>query len=185
MSNPSCFKEVLETLGKQLQDNMPSLAKVIYAFPSANVSLQYPSISIILTRPEFLPIQREIFEQSDISDDFKSEVKYINGEYDLALQLDLWCRDKVERFALYEELMDALNPNSELKGLSLKLEKYHGVYCRYDMIDMLFSDNEGASQRAEWRLTVNVLANTRSIKAESEYMIDTIENNLTLPDTIP
>jgi hypothetical protein len=179
----SCVKSVLETLGAYLAKSMPSLTQVLYEFPSPNVALKYPSLSIVASNPSFMPMMPYELSQGDTKA-HKASIKTVIGAYDLKLQLDFWCRDKLERFGVYEEFFDAFNPNPEVGGLNLTMADYHGIICRYDLQGYNLKDDEAASQRSEWRAMVNVLANTRAIKEKPEYIIETIENDLSFPKAI-
>lgn len=183
MSNPSCVKAVLESLGTYLKANMPSLSQVIYEFPAANVQLRYPSFSIIAGNPKFTPLSPFKLSQGE-TEEHQASVKWIVGAYDLNLQLDLWCRDKVERFSVYEEFFQAFNKDIVPMGLSLSLTNYHNVWCRYELNGYDLADSEMASQRAEWRARINVMANTRAVIQKTEFIIENTEINLTTPDKI-
>jgi hypothetical protein len=180
---PNAVKSILEALGKSLKAAMPSLQAVGYEFPAPNVGLKYPSLTILAGNPVFTPLDPYLLEQSD-TEGHKASVARVVGSYDLTLQLDLWCRDKVERANLWEEFFAAINPEITPMGLSLQLDGYYGIWCRYDLTGYALDDSEVSSQRGEWRARINVLANTRAVLEKTEFVIDTIENNLTTPDTI-
>jgi hypothetical protein len=98
----TAVKALMEALGKHLKANMPSLQAVDYEFPAASVSLKYPCLTIIAGNPEFTPLDPYLQLQG-VTEQHKANVKRVVGSLDLNLQLDLWCRDKVERFNLWEE----------------------------------------------------------------------------------
>jgi hypothetical protein len=183
VANLSCVKAVLENLGRHLKSKMPHLAQVIYEFPSANVQLRYPSISILAGNPQFTPLHPYLLTQGQTQNN-KASVKRVVGAYDFELQLDLWCRDKFERFSMYEEFFQAFNSQIMPMGLSLKMSDYYDVWCRYDLIGYDLDDSEISSQRAEWRARINLLANTRAVIEKTEIVVETIENNLTTPNEI-
>lgn len=183
-SRPICVKSVVENLGKYLKQYMPNLNQVIYEFPAPNVQLVYPSISIITGDPEFVPHSNPILLETGTIENNKARIKRIVGSYDFNLQLDLWCRDKFERFSMYEEFFSAFNRVVAPMGLSLQMLDYHGVWCRYDLTGYKTDDMEVSSQRSEWRATIGILANTRAVIETTEAIIETIENNLTMPDNI-
>jgi hypothetical protein len=176
-------KSVLENLGKYLKSSIPAIVQVTYEWPAPNVQLKYPSLSIISGDPQFTPGMVRELSRGTISG-HKSNVKSIIGEYDFNLQLDFWCRDKVERSTLYEEFFWSFNPDSSAGGLSLQMADYHGIWCRYDLTGYKLSDAESSSQRAEWRLMINILANTSAVREKAEFVMETIENDLNFPDTI-
>lgn len=183
MARESCVQAVIEALAAHLKAGMPGLTGVLTEFPAANMELKYPSISITIGEPEFVPTDPYLLSQGAAVQN-KALVKRIVGQYNFQLQLDLWCRSKPERFKVYEEFFAAFNEEISPMGLSLQLSKYHGVWCRYDMIGYVPIEDEAAAQRGEWRAKINLLANTRAVIEKTEFMIETIENNLTTPDNI-
>ncbi len=123
--------------------------------------------------------------KSEIDEDNTAEIKHVVGWYDLKLQIDIWCRTKPERYKIYELFFEAINPVIKPMGLSLQLSSYHNLYARYDMVGYSFGDNEQGSQRSEWRVKIEVLANCKAVRVDTEFMItEPIELKLTTPDTI-
>jgi len=179
-------KAVIEALGAHLKEQIRSLNQVIYDFPAPNLSLKYPSLSIISGNPTFTPeANAYILEQGDTDPSSKkANIVKIVGTYDFKLQLDFWCRDKQERFKIYDEFFMAFHQEVEPMGLSLKLSKYHDVWCRFDQTGYEYEDSDISSQRAEWRVIINLTAQCRAALEKSEFIMETIENNLTTPQTI-
>lgn len=183
-NRPTAVKALIEALGVYLKANMPSLEKVIYEFPAPNVTLKYPCLSILVVKPDYMPLTPYFLSSEDQGVPHQKLIKRVVGEWDVRLQLDLWCGDKIERFNMWEEFFQAFNPDINPMGLSLQLDAYHGIWCRYDLTGYDTEDAEVASQRGEWRARINILSNTRAVLERTEYVIDTIENNLTTPDNI-
>ena len=176
-------KEILEVLGGKI-DDLVRLDEVFYEFPEGNRRLKYPSMSILSGSPTFTNQQRYIYDTGTVASN-QAEVKYVIGQFELNLQLDLWCRTKEERHDKTQELIEALNSEDRTNGLSLVLEKYHGVIARYDFVGYSFDDEESESQRKEWRATLRVLAHCDAITARKQYIIDETEVTVELPDEIP
>lgn len=179
----SCVKSIIENLGAYLLENMEDLNQVLYEFPAANVNLKYPSLSIVPGNPQFTPTAPYLLSQGPVVD-HQTTIKTIMGSYDLNLQLDLWTRDKIERFKLQEQFFAAFNPNPSCAGLSLQMADYHNLWCRYDYNGYNQSDGEPGAQRAEWRQSILIVANTRAVVEQTIEAIETIENSLSLPDNI-
>lgn len=185
MSADNLTKAVIEALGTHLKTSIPALEQVIYDFPAANIQLKYPSLSIISGNPQFLPeCGPYILDQDDTGTNHKAKVRRVVGTYEFNLQLDFWCRDKVERNKIYDAFFQAFNPEVDPMGLNLQLSRYHDIWCRFDQTGYRYEDSEISSQRGEWRVIVTLLAQCRAVLEKEEFIIETIENNLTTPDTI-
>lgn len=175
----SCLKAVIEALGIHLKENMPRLKQVIYEFPAPGVKLLYPTLSIIHEgNPLFTNLQPYELEKGAIAN-HKAPVQYVVGQYELRLQLDLWCGNKEERYRMYDEFFQAFNKDINPMGLSLKLSKYHNLWTRFDQVGQDFPDNQEASQTSEWRARVSILAHCKAVLGKVESIItEPIENNL-------
>ena len=172
----SVTEEVIKRLGNHLSTGMTSLSEVIDGFPEGNVELSFPALSVMEVGnteyiPEMSPYPYVDIEAGDIVD-HSSEVKYVIGQYNYQLQLDLWCRSKEERDDLVEEFMQSFNSQFPLLGLNLTLTDYHGIYCSYSMNGYSKEDAEISSQRQEWRVKLNILANCKAILGKDEFMIE-------------
>lgn len=185
MADPvTCVDAVLSALGAHLKANMPSLQQVLLDFPDAGTVLKMPSLTIFSgASPAFMPLDPYPLEQGDTVN-HRALVKRVVGEYDLNLQLDLWCPNKLTRSKLWEEFFKAFNPEVSPMGLSLQLMDYHEIWCRYDLTGYDLGDSEESSQSGQWRARINVLANTRAVIEKTEFVIETIENTLETPDNI-
>ena len=108
-------------------------------------------------------------------------VTKVNGMYDFRIQIDLWCDSKPQRHKMHEEFVDALNKDLNVTGLRLKLTDYFDEWVQFDLSSFDFMDNEDGSERDEWRIKYDLLANCRSITIGNQQIITTIENNLATP----
>ena len=55
----------------------------------------------------------------------------------------------------------------------------------FDVSNVVWLDNEESVQRSERRVIVDILVNVRSVIETSDHLIETIENNLETPASIP
>ena len=177
---------VLEGLGVYLKNQIRSLEQVIYDFPAPNIQLKYPSLSIISGDPEFAPEANPyILTAGDMDErSKKAKIHRVVGTYEFKLQLDFWCRDKFERYRIYDEFFKAFNPNVDPMGLNIQLTDYHDVWCRYDQTGYRYQDSEISSQRSEWRVIVLLQAQCRAVLEKTEFIMETLEQTFTTPNTI-
>ena len=178
--------EVIKVLGVHIKSKMPILNQVLFDWPPANAKLKYPALTIFTGSPTYLPMQAYITSKTDPDVDNKILTTNVVGQYEWNLQLDFWTRNKEERHEIYESFFRAFNSDfvdsiSDDLGLSLQLINYHNIFCRYDQVNYDFPDSEESAQRREWRIKVDVLANTKAILIREQFAI--IENQVTLEDS--
>jgi hypothetical protein len=188
-------KSIIKNLGEHFAGAMTGLAQVVEGFPSANVALKYPLLSIDFKgAPRFVPCSPYIFEQGETNDDDEdsifSVVKWVVGQFETELQLDFWCRSKEERHQAFTELMSAMSKQMPVIGLSLPLVDYHGVIARFDLDTISYEDSEVSSQRKEWRLIVSCLAHcyaitetVENIITETESTVEVVESNTIIEES--
>lgn len=178
-SSESVTEELIKRIGEHLKDNMPNLSDVLYEFPESNIEIDYPSLSIIQAgdldyTPEMTPYPYVEIGSGDITAS-KADVRYVVGQYNGVLQLDLWCRNKEERDDLYEEFFQAFNSQFPVLGLTLSLTDYHSALCRYDLRGSSKEDSEISSQRKEWRVRIDVMFNCKAILEKEEFIVEETE----------
>lgn len=172
-------KEVQKALATYLLTAIPELEDVVDGFPEANINLKYPSISIATMPSVYTPLNPYIFSQP-AAVSHQSNVKYVVGQYNWKLQLDLWESYKEKRHALHEKFMAAFHNNiPNTSGLVLTLSNYHGILCSYTMVRYAPDNSEAGSQRKEWRATIDLEANCKAVLTKQQYII-TQEPELTL-----
>lgn len=175
----SVTEEIIKRLGNHLETEMTELAEVLDGFPEGNTLISYPALSIIeagATKyiPEMSPYPYVEIEDGDITD-HKADVRYVVGQYDISFQLDLWCRSKEERDDLFEKFIQAFNSQFPRLGLTLTLTDYHNILCNYSMTGYTKEDSEISSQRQEWRVKINIVANCKAILEKEEPIVEETE----------
>jgi len=177
--NESVTKEIVERLGKVIASRV-NLARVIYEWPSANLALQYPTLSIITkANPRFENFSPYLWENSTPNAAKRTESKYVVGAYEWPLQLDLWTKNKEQRHDLYQKIFQAFMEDINAPGIAATMENYHDALARYDFIGFQYQDEEISAQRNEWRVTMDVLAQCKAIVTKDEFAIITTQVSLT------
>lgn len=168
-------KAIIKELGDHLQTNMRELKEVLLDWPDANRELKYPSLSIFTATPSSVPF---IPYQLSTTDPKNNKVKTLNvvGQYEWNIQLDFWTGNKEERHVLFQSFVKAFNSQyikgeRENAGLVLALKDYHGIFATYDQTNYSFDDSEAGSQRREWRVQVNILAETKQVLEREQFAI--------------
>lgn len=172
-----------------LKANMPSLKQAYDDWPNPNQKLEYPCLSIFSRNPSYMGVNPYVISKGDpiISgpDEDKVPVRTVIGMWDFKFQIDLWADSKPTRAKIEKELMAAFSKDRSTSGVNLQLTDYFSEWVHFDLADFAYADTEEGSQRSEWRVKVDVLANCREIIETNEFIIETIENNLETPNTIP
>ena len=175
-TSESVTEEVIKRLGNHLATQITKLNEVIDGLPEGNVPISFPALSIMESGnteyiPEMNPYPYVDITAGDITD-HSAEVAYVIGQYNFNLQLDLWCRSKEERDDIYEKFIQGFNSQFPLLGLNLTLTDYHGIYCNYSQNGYSKEDAEISSQRQEWRVKINILANCKAILGKDEFIME-------------
>ncbi len=179
-------KALTEALAAHLLANVSGIAKVYAEWPNKNEDLTYPSISITSAAPKFERCAPYVLALGTlIPDTVRSINKYVVGQYDVTLQLDLWTRYKLERDTFYEKLFTVLQPRRP-HGFTLQLSAYHSQWVGFSLNGYQFRDSEDGATREEWRAILSLEATCRAISTETEYII-THEPELlfSTPNNIP
>lgn len=175
---------MIDNLATYLLAALPGLS-VLKEWPSANQKLVYPSVTIFSNQPQYTNLQP--YTLSVTAPDVNNQVvsTLVVGEWDGKLQLDLWCRSKVERQTIGKALRDALNPNVNPQGLSLQMADYFNEWVRFDMDGYKQVDDEAASQRQEYRTQLSLMFNVKEVAQKTNFaIITTIDTITATTDTI-
>lgn len=194
MNTAELTKQVIKVLADYLLAEMASITsidQILEEWPEASLELQnYPVISIITkTTPEFTPhMDPQPFESVVNDEDDKSrDYKYSVGQYDFELQVDLWTDYKARRHTLYQEFFAAFHKKLVTQGYSgvtLVMADYHGCPIHFQMVGYSYTDSEEASQRKEWRVKIDLLANCEAVFEATQKAIVETEQSTEVSDTI-
>lgn len=184
--NDSVTRAVLGQLGDYLRKALPDLVQIILEWPESNQELKLPSASISIAAAPFVNEMPYIFNESALVGTTQTkDVKYVIGNYEFSLQLDLWERSNEQRDELYEKFFTAFNSNLPQPGLNLTLVGYHNTICSYEIVDYLPEDSEISAQTKQWRATIKLNANCKAIGTKRESIITQVpELTLETPDEI-
>jgi len=176
------------TLGRYLVDTVRDLQEFYDEFPSGNMKIDLPSVSIFAnTDLVFIPQGNPspVKKPDPISPptlpgetQVKTLVQWMVGQYDGTLQVDLWAGTKEERDDLTDALFNALNPTIKPMGLTLPMTEYFGVLCDYLYVGHNFEDTEGSSQTDEWRTKFELLVTCKAVRERQEFIIEDSELQL-------
>lgn len=177
-------RSVMSELATLLDTELGSaIEQVLPEWPSANVEMDLPSITLTLAgNPEFTPHAPVAFSLGAVTD-HQSSNKYVVGQYDFRVQLDIWAKYKKQRSSLYEAVFNILRPTTGT-GLVLQLTDYHNVYCPVSLDGFGHSDNQGSAMNAEWRATVFLVGTCMAVNTSTDYIITQVpEITVELPIT--
>jgi hypothetical protein len=182
LANNSVSQAIIGALAAHLKANVPALAAVYDDFPGPSQKLKYPCASIFTGQPKFEPLMPYVIAKGTSADaDNRYLVRRCVGHYIFNLQLDVWCESKFDRHKMHELIFAGFNSDQKVMGLSKQLGDYFNEYARFSMTGFNFTDSEEASQRSEWRVKFDIVADCKAILETYEHLIETIENNLETP----
>lgn len=171
--NESITEVVPEVLGEYLKGELTALREFYPEFPQANRNFKMPSVSIITSSNDFRPIDPYPcvpVVPAQIENN-KANYRWAVGIYDIAIQLDLWARNKEERDDLFDAMFNVLNPDIKPMGLRLVMEKYFNQIVQFDYIGHTLGTTEEQSQTDEWRVTMRLLATCKAVRLRREFII--------------
>lgn len=177
-------REVTERLIQHLKKNVPGIRNFFTEWPDASMQLQYPSITLLTKNPTHQSFNPYIYTQgaTNARTNYRAaECLYVTGQYEFPLQLDLWTKTKEDRHTYYDLLYKALVPDPAKTGFRLTLENYHDAPANYLLQGFRYDDQETTSQRTEWRVIVDLIADCKAIVRKEEFVI--LETELTLEVT--
>lgn len=180
-------REIMYEIGLFLKKNMPSLKQVLIGFPESNVTLNVPSMTITMQDPGYQPeVQPYEWKQKTQpkpgATDAKYQYLYVYGEYNAALQLDIWTANKEERYRLLDQFKKAMLKNWPDLSIILPMANYYDVLCRYDFENYnIQDDGELTSQTKEWRVKIDLLAHCKAVHSVEEFAI--IETEVDIGDS--
>ena len=172
--NEAITEAVPKALAVHLKKVVPGLLAAYDEFPSNNLSILLPSISIFAsTNVKFTPGLPYALElPTDLAEDVHtSRIQYVVGDYDFKLQLDIWAKNKEERDDIFDALFNALNPDINPMGLVLELTEYFGVLCDYVYVGHTMQDSAERSDRDEWRISLSLLVTCKAIRERTEFIM--------------
>lgn len=155
---------------------------VLDEWPNANQKLVYPTVTLNSKTPRYRNLPKEEIARTLPDIDNKTLVTYIVGEYDYGIQMDLWCANKIQRGVMLgailkfldADAMEDLGDNKAL-GLSLTLTNYFNTIARLDYDRHELMDNEGAAERQERRVKIDLLVNVRAIRQRTMYAVKSVQ----------
>jgi len=176
----SFSKQAVKVLADYLLANVSGIAQVLSEWPSANIELNYPAISITTKGAPFTPCDPYVLELGVLDEEANSSINtYVIGQYDLKLQIDIWARNKEERYEYYDKFFSAFNASLRPVGLRLQLTEYYDRWIAYTETGYRFDDTQKGSETESWRVTVDIEATCDAVREAEEFII-TQEIGLTL-----
>jgi len=170
----SITEVVTTALADWIEDNSKSIRQTLIDFPEPNFRLEMPSISVIAPRMEFEPRNNPYLQNPVNPDEIKdsqAQVNWIIGDYEMSLQLDLWCGNKEELDDVFSELFEILNPGIK-PGVNIKMPQYFNAICSFLYVSHDRNNEERESTQDEWRITLNVLATCKAIRSRKQFIIE-------------
>ena len=184
-------EEIIKVLRKYIEGITPAVGfkEIFNEWPAGNFTFDHPSLTILtVANPEYRanmnkPIKAiENFDAGTKQADVLREV----GFWEFDLQLDLWCKNKNQRSEFLRKLEELLDPNEASKGkagLHILMPAYYNDICSYTYTGYSYEDGEISAQRREWRASLRVKADARSLRNNKEFIMEQTVIDLELKNT--
>lgn len=169
-------RAVCRSLASYLDANTSGFSEIYPEWPGANEDISLPALSITCSNPTFTKCPPYLLSSGSVTE-HAAVNKYVVGQYDFIVQLDLWAKYKVQRSTLYQEVFEALH--SSLDGGSIiTLTDYYSQLCGLTEISHRLPDDAETSSRQEWRAIIELEGTCSAIIERNDYMV-TQEPDLT------
>lgn len=164
------LEAAIDNLATYLSTQVSGLT-VLKEWPMANQKLTYPSLTIFSNNPKFTNLSP--YQVACTAPDQNKQVlqTLVVGEWDTTVQLDIWCRNKLERQTVGKYVKDAINKDIIPQGLSLQMADYFDEWARYDMTEYVQVDDEAGAQRQEFRTKISLAVNVKELTQRTQYAI--------------
>lgn len=164
----------MDALSTYLSGQISGLT-VLQNFPYANQELNYPSVTITQSNPTRTPEMPWITSQTTPDVNNQITVNTIVAAWEDTFQLDLWCRNNLERDKYLALIIDAFRNNEPNDGLSLQMTNYFNEYARYELESTENVEDEASVQRQERRAKIRLTVNCREVKQKTYYSMAIIQ----------
>ncbi len=174
-----------KALAQYIGDNMPTLQQVLDEWPTANIMMKLPAVSVTTLRSVMVPYQtaRAVVGEVDL-DENTASVLYQVGHHDATLQIDVWAKSKPERATLSDLLSDIINKDIIPAGLRLTLAGYENRVADVLITEKKYADGTSTAQTQEWRTIFTVVATCAAVRRSTEFVITSSETVFDTPKTI-
>ena len=184
-------EEMIKVLRKHIEGITPAVGfkEIFNEWPAGNFTMDYPSLTILTAaNPEYRANMNKpivLIDNFDI-DTKQADILREVGFWEFDLQLDLWCKSKNQRTEFLRKLEEILDPNLTSKGkagLHITMPDYYNDICSYTYQGYSYEDGEISAQRREWRASLRVKADARSLRDNVEFIMEQTVIDLELKNT--
>lgn len=161
--------------------------QVLGEWPGANIKLAMPSLTITQGNPKLTNLMPYVVSTTaPVANQITTTM--VIGEYDIPYQLDLWCRNKLERETVFGLVMAAINKqlqSQRVGGLRIQLPDYFNEWASLIVTDHQFVDDDAGAQRQEWRVKIGCSANVKMLQQVTDYaMISIVDQQTTVTSVL-
>lgn len=184
MANVDVLTAVYKSLKAYLNTEVPELLKITDEFPDPSELLKYPALTIFIGKPVTTPYDPFVLSQGATNGSNQALVARVVAEWDIPLQLDLWCNSKIQRRTIHQKLFNAINKRQVPMGLDLLLTNYFSQYASFQIRSFAPKSDEASSQRKEWRYLIDVVCTVNHIMEKMEYVAVTLDNQSSITNGV-
>lgn len=167
----------INALAAYIKTKLPAL-NVIAGWPDPKDQLNMPCVSIIHAGEiGYVNLMTTLSEKiPDPDNEFNSLYIFQVGQYDYSIQIDLWCKHKIERKNWIRQIEDLFNEDfvDNGSGLNITLTEQYNAIASFDYVGYANMDSEDNIQRGYWRSKLNiVVTHARLIRKSLPMIIET------------
>lgn len=181
-------KAVVDAFAGAISTGIPALSgKVLSEWPNRNDQLTIPCAAVLMVEPGFTGCAPYLIESGVVDAVTNTATnRYVVGQYDSRIQVDVWAKNKPERAAICQALFNLIH-GIRATGYNIQLSSYFDRWACFSMESgPKFSQDEQAATRQEWRAMFMFEVGCNAVREGVDYMItEEPELLFSLPINIP
>jgi len=169
------MKNLLKALGEDILIKIPEIKKFHNQWPSGQEALDMPCISLVTVGKPIITKRFPTRISETALEGNKVVSRYITGQWEHNIQLDLWCEYKETREKLLMQIVDYFDSqfkeSAGPQGLRLVIPEYFDSIASYILTGYTNLDSEDSSKLSEFRVKFDIIADSPKITEREEYLM--------------
>lgn len=170
------MERLLNAIGKDMVEKIPELNKFFPQWPSGQEAMDMPCLSIIAVgTPAFTMRHHVGLNMAPSETEGKNLVRYITGDWEHKLQIDLWCEYKAQRELILQKIVDYFDSQfvsgDQPSGVRLSMPDYFDSIASYILKGYNYMDSEDSAKTSEWRVKFDVVCDSPKVVEKDEYVM--------------
>lgn len=166
------MKSILEALGNSICEYVEEIKKTDFQWPDPQSQMDMPCLSILAVGTPALSRRIPEAISSTALDNGKYLNKYITGQWEHKIQVDLWCEYKEQREVLINRIVDFFDKQFIEEGKPTGVRLAVGdIIASYILTGYNYMDSEESAKTSEWRIKFDVVCDSPRVVEKEEFVM--------------